>query len=211
VKTPLIVACVLLIAACGERTPPRSPVTPDPARLVVVGDSLAAGRFADTPEQAFPQLLATAEHAQLELVAVPGFTAAQLATQAVPRDAQIVVVEAGTNDFLRQTPRRQFAADFRALLAKVTAASPGAKLACATMWIPFDGKGLPPAKVAPASYNATIRRACTAVADITALFNAQPATRGPEGRITFLGPSDDFHPNSTGHAAIARAIEAALR
>ena len=59
-------------------------------------------------------------------------TTAQLAAQAAPGGGDEVVVEAGTNDFLFQTPRRKFADDYRALLAKVTAASPGAKLVCLT-------------------------------------------------------------------------------
>ena len=58
-----------------------------------------------------------------------------------------MVVEAGTNDFLYQTPRRRFADDYRALLAKVTAASPGARLVCLTIWIPKDAAGAPPAKI----------------------------------------------------------------
>jgi lysophospholipase L1-like esterase len=47
------------------------------------------------------------------------------------------------------------------------------------------------------------------VADISPLYT-QPGTRGPAGRPTFLGPGDDFHPNSAGHAAIAEAIDARL-
>jgi lysophospholipase L1-like esterase len=207
----------MFFVGCGADTPRAPSPTPtstssEQPRLVVVGDSLAAGRFADTPEEAFPQQVAASLHAQLELIGMPGFTAAQLAAQELPGDGSVAVVEAGTNDYLRQTPPRRFAADYRALLTKVTAASPGARVVCTTIWIPLDGHGLPPTKVTPATYNATIRRECSgAVADITTLFDANPPTRGPEGRITFLGPGDDFHPNSVGHAAIASAIEAALR
>ena len=167
-------------------------------RLVVVGDSLAAGRFADAQAQAFPQQVAAATRSSLELVGVPGATTADLAAQAVPGQGDVVVVEAGTNDVLSQTPLRRFADDYRALLAKVTAASPGAKLVCLTTWISKDDP--PPAKIAPSSYDAAIRRACGAgvVADIAPIFDAQPATRGPAGRPTFLGPGDEFHPNSTG-------------
>lgn len=178
------------------------------ARLVVVGDSLAFGRFADTEDQAFPQRVAAAIHARLQVLAAPGLTSAQLAAQAVPRGGKLVVVEAGTNDFLFQTPRRRFADDYRALLAKVTAASPGARLVCLTTWIPAD---LPPAKIPASFYDATIRRECAAgaVADLSPI-SAQSGTLGPAGRPTYLGPGDAFHPNSTGHAAIARAIESRL-
>jgi lysophospholipase L1-like esterase len=175
---------------------------------VVVGDSLAFGRFADTQDDAFPQKVAAATDARLELLAAPGVTTAQLAGQPIPGGAKAVVVEAGTNDFLFQTPRRQFADDYRALLAKVTAASPGAKLVCLTTWIPED---TPPAKIPASFYDATIRRECDAgeVADVSPIY-AEPEMRGPAGRPTYLGPGDAFHPNSAGHAAIAQAIESRL-
>src|SRR4051794_15560524 len=205
-----ILVVAVLLSGCGGHAKPTQSPTPTVAKdaLVVVGDSLAAGRFADTQEQAFPQQVAAAVHAQLDVLGVPGATTGQLATQAVPGGGKQVVVEAGTNDVLQQTPPRQFADDYKALLSKVTAASPGAKLVCVTVWI---GKGAP-GKIGAASYNATIRRACAAgaVADISPLFDAEPPTRGPVGRPTFLGPGDAFHPNSAGHAAIARAIESRL-
>jgi lysophospholipase L1-like esterase len=218
------VAAAALVAGCGGhgggaaqqsgKKPQGGGAQPSAgsARLVVVGDSLATGRFAATQAEAFPQRVAAALRARLELVAVPGATSAQLAALSVPRSGNVAVVEAGTNDFLYQTPRRRFAHDYRALLAKVAAASPGAKLVCLTIWIPKRAAGRPPARIPASFYDATIRRACAAgaVADISPLFDARPPTRGPAGRPTFLGPGDAFHPNSTGHAAIARVIESRL-
>jgi acyl-CoA thioesterase-1 len=201
----IALALLCALAGCGGNTPRGGRGGGGDARLVVVGDSLAFGRFADTQDEAFPQRVAAATHARLELLAAPGLTSAQLAAQAVPGGGKVVVVEAGTNDFLYQTPRRRFADDYRALLGKVTAASPGARLVCLTTWVPPD---LPSAKIAASFYDATIRRECTAgaVVDLSPI-SAQPGTRGPAGRPTFLGPGDAFHPNSAGHAAIARAIE----
>jgi lysophospholipase L1-like esterase len=204
------IAVATLLAGCGGHGGEgvrHGGGGPQPG-LVVVGDSLAFGRFADTQGDAFPQQVAAARRARLELLAAPGVTSAQLAAQAVPGGGDVVVVEAGTNDFLFQTPRRRFADDYRALLAKVAAASPGAKLVCLTVWIPKD---LPPAKIPVSFYDATIRRACAAgaVADLSPIY-AQPDMRGPAGRPTFLGPGDAFHPNSAGHAAIARVIESRL-
>src|SRR4051812_10195477 len=118
-------ALAALLAGCGG-APAAAPTATPSARLVVVGDSLAAGRFADTQDEAFPQRVAADTHAQLEFAGLPGATTAQIAAQALPGGGDVVVVETGTNDFLRQTPRRQFAQDYKALLAKV--ASPGAKL-----------------------------------------------------------------------------------
>jgi lysophospholipase L1-like esterase len=200
-----------LVAGCGGHERPSAQVATQPVdtQLVVVGDSLAAGRFAGTQDEAFPQEVAAAMRARLELLAAPGATTAQLAAQTVPGRADAVVVEAGTNDFLHQTPRRRFADDYRALLAKVAAASPRARLVCLTTWVPKGVTGRQPATIPVAFYDATIRRACRAgaVADLSPLTGA----RGPSGRETFLGPGDDFHPNSTGHAEIARLIESRLR
>jgi lysophospholipase L1-like esterase len=211
IRRPIAVtiAAAALIAGCGGKAR-QAAVTAQPAdggkRLVVVGDSLAFGRFADTQEDAFPQKLAAALHARLDVLAAPGVTTAQLGAQDVPGGGDVVVVEAGTNDFLYQTPRRRFADDYRALLAKAKAASPGAKLVCLTTWTPKD---LPPAKIPASFYDTTIRRECGTVADLSAIAS-RPGTRGPEGRATYLGPGDAFHPNSAGHTAIARAIEARL-
>ena len=170
---------------------------PPSTRLVVVGDSLAAGRIADSPDEAFPQLVAKATNAEPQVLGIPGATTAQLAAQPVPGPGDVVVVEAGTNDVINRTTRAQFAADYRALLAKVTAASPGAKLVCLSVWIPQDA-GLP----AASSYDATIRRECQdgTVVNVSSLAD-DPALRAGDG----------FHPNSAGHAAIAKAIEAKLR
>src|SRR4051794_34869590 len=58
---------VTMLAGCGGNTPqPRAaaPRTPADPYLVVVGDSLAAGRFATTQAEAFPQQLAAAAPAQ---------------------------------------------------------------------------------------------------------------------------------------------------
>jgi acyl-CoA thioesterase I len=208
------IATAALIAGCGGNGGGSAQhATPRPesasTQLVVVGDSLAAGRFADTQEQAFPQLVAAATRSRLEVLGLPGATTAQLAANPIPSRGDDVVVEAGTNDFLFQTPRRRFADDYRALLAKVTAASPGARLVCVTTWLPKDVAGQPAAKIPVSFYDTTIRHACStgAVADVSPLTDA----RGPAGRQTFLGPGDDFHPNSSGHAAIARLIESKLR
>jgi lysophospholipase L1-like esterase len=204
------VALAALIAGCGgheQPRPPRPAATPA-ATLVVVGDSLAAGRFADTPADAFPQQVAHATRTRPAVLGIPGATTAQLAAQPVPGGGVVAVVEAGTNDFIHQTPRRQFAADYKALLAKVTAASPHAHLVCVTIWMPKEIARQVPATIPPQAYDDAIERACKTgeVADIAGLTDL----RGPAGRDTFSGPSDDFHPNSEGHAAIARAIAAQL-
>jgi lysophospholipase L1-like esterase len=115
---------------------------------------------------------------------------AQIAARALPSGGDVAVVEAGTNDFISQTPRTQFAADYKALLAKVVAR----KVVCLTTWAPKDAvSGL---KIPASFYDATIKQVCDDVVDLTPIAN-DPALRAGDG----------FHPNSAGHAAIARAIE----
>src|SRR5262245_50118284 len=95
---PLALAVATLLAGCGGAA--AQPSREAPHRLVIVGDSLTAGRFADTQDDAFPQRVAAALHARLASVGVPGATSAQLAARAVPGRGDVVVLEAGTNDFL---------------------------------------------------------------------------------------------------------------
>jgi acyl-CoA thioesterase-1 len=215
------VAVAALIAGCGghsgaaAKPTPALTHTPDAGateQLVVIGDSLAFGRFADTRAQAFPQLVATAVRARLQVLAAPGVTTAQIAAQTLPGGADDVVVEAGTNDFLDQTPRRRFADDYRGLIKQVKAASPEAKLVCLTIWMPKEIAARQPAKIPPSSYDATIRRSCAGgtVVDLEPIY-ARAGMRGPAGRSTAFGAGDDFHPNTEGHAAIARLIQARLR
>src|SRR3954447_20006437 len=106
----LLPTLAILIAGCGGHAGASARhAGPEPtaaAQLVVVGDSLAAGRFADTQDEAFPQQLAAAIRAEPQLLGVPGATTAQLGAQEVPGGGKVVVVEAGTNDFLYQTSRR---------------------------------------------------------------------------------------------------------
>jgi len=202
----LTIALVALLAGCGDqgqghhRTGDPAPGEPRPDTIAVVGDSLAAGRLADAPEHAFPDLVANALQDGLTRFGVPGATTAQLARQPGMVADVAVIVEAGTNDFLHQTPRRQFKTDYRALLAQATSKAPKAKLVCLTIWMPDDvARQVPGAKIPPKFYDTTIRHACAkgTVVDVSPFF----ANRGADG----------FHPDTAGHADIAQAIEQALR
>lgn len=198
-------------------TPPRT-VTPTPAstllpvprdaegaaRVLVTGDSLAAGFFATTAEQGFAALVADAL-APVELTAVS--RAHQTLTTVagvtdVPPDLDVAVIELGTNDVGIPTPLADFEAQYADLVTRIRSSSPDAALVCGGTWT-ADG----------AAYDEVVARVCTASGGryvaLADLF-ANPAFHGPDGRDTFVGEGDDFHPNDAGHRAIADAVLAVL-
>ncbi len=203
-------------------TPSRSPTatpTPTPttpgllripsdaagnARVLITGDSLAAGFFASTEAQGFSSLVAgalgrvtptTVSRAHETLSTVAGVTE-------VPADLDLAVVELGTNDVGIPTPLADFEAQYAELVGRIRTSSPDAAIVCAGTWT-ADG----------AAYDAIIAGVCTANAgryvSLADLF-AMPDMHGPAGRDTFAGAGDDFHPNDAGHRAIADAVLAVL-
>ena len=174
------------------------------ARVLITGDSLAAGFFASTEAQGFSSLVAgalgrvtptTVSRAHETLSTVAGVTE-------VPADLDLAVVELGTNDVGIPTPLPDFEAQYAELIGRIRTSSPDAAIVCAGTWT-ADG----------AAYDEVIAGVCTANAgryvSLAGLF-ATPDLRGPAGRDTFVGAGDDFHPNDAGHRAIADAVLAVL-
>ncbi|WZH35156.1 MAG: SGNH/GDSL hydrolase family protein [Microbacterium enclense] len=174
------------------------------ARALITGDSLAAGFFATSEDRGFSALLANAlgpveltavSRAHQTLTTVAGVTD-------VPPDLDLAVIELGTNDVGIPTPLADFDAQYADLVARIRASSPDAALICTGTWT-ADG----------AAYDEVIARVCAAsggrYVSLAGLF-ATPELRGPDGRDTFVGAGDDFHPNDAGHRAIADAVRAVL-
>lgn len=174
------------------------------ARVLITGDSLAAGFFASTEAQGFSSLVTgalgrvtptTVSRAHETLSTVAGVTD-------VPADLDLAVIELGTNDVGIPTPLADFEAQYAELVGRIRTASPDAAIVCTGTWT-VDG----------AEYDGIIAGVCTANAGryvfLADLF-ATPDFHGPSGRDTFVGPGDDFHPNDAGHRAIADAVLAVL-
>jgi len=206
------VAAVALIAAgagavrlSGESRPLEVARGSDGVATVLVsGDSLAGAFFASAPERGFvglvseaiaPATVTEAAQAHQTLTTVAAITD-------VPADVDLAIVELGTNDVGEQTPLADFDAQYGALLDRIRSSSPGAAIVCLGTWTGWGG-----------DYDALIERACVGhggrYVALGGLFR-DAANRGPEGRETFLGAGDDFHPNDAGHRAIADAILAVL-
>jgi lysophospholipase L1-like esterase len=175
------------------------------ATVLVSGDSLAGAFFASSPERGFvslvsdalgPVQITEAAQAHQTLTTVAAITD-------VPSDVDLAIVELGTNDVGEHTPLHDFDAQYGALLDRIRVSSPEAAIVCLGTWTGWGG-----------DYDQAIESACVGhsgrYVPLGGLFR-DTANRGPEGRATFLGVGDDFHPNDLGHRAIADAILAVLK
>ncbi len=113
------------------------------------------------------------------------------------------MIELGTND---TEPPDGFQTAYQQIVQTLHRANPTARIVCLRPW-QDPTNGYQPA------YWQTIQAACRdwpmVVVDLAAPYlDASP--HGPGGGATYRGPRDWFHPNDAGHAAIARALLAAL-
>ena len=107
---------------------------PDPLRLLVIGDSTAAGVGADTQDDALPGNLArelsahTGRGVDWRAVGRNGATARDLITdsldEATAAPVDVVFLSVGANDALELRPRWAFRRDIRTLLTRLREASP---------------------------------------------------------------------------------------
>lgn len=183
-----------------------------PLRVLFIGDSLTAGWGATTEEHSFRRLVETAlaRHGQVEELRPTrkpgtGLTFANSFAD-IPTDADVAVIELGTTDADKR-PSSDFARDYAADIARIRSANRSVRLICLSVWRPTKD---PTGQVA----NNTIGDLCSdrysVYVDITALFDLS-SLRGPQGRETWQGVGDDFHPNDAGHRAIADAILSQLK
>lgn len=188
------------------RPPPRGAVggEGDVLNMFVAGDSLSRGMHATTEEETWVMLVADGlGNVELTRAERPHQTLAVVSSYAdVPDDIDIAIIELGTNDVGIPTPDDEFREGYERLVGEVRDASGDAKLVCLGTWTGWGGQ-----------FDKSIQDVCEAAdgnyVSLRDLFNAD-STRGPEGQETFLGESDDFHPNNVGHAAIAKRVLKAL-
>lgn len=197
-------------------TPPPPGVYP---RLLMIGDSITAGTGAGNVHRAWPETLAHLLRARnpgsgaawLAIGLAGDSTSQMLATLSALRlsaQADLVVVELGTNDWGQARPLTTFRADYAALLALVLAGNPTARLVCLTGWP--HGVGGATARNAlgltMAAYDSVIRQVCAEVQPGSVTVDLTPVYAPWADHDSF----DSYHPTDAGHAAIARAIAAAL-
>src|SRR5690348_14522229 len=178
-------------------------------QLIFVGDSLTEGAFALDVAHSYAVLTASVLHVSYAVQSQYGVTAVYTAGEmqansglAVPADAQVVVIELGTNDvFASGETLAQFRTAYDYILTRVHHDAPQAKFVCLGTWrTPAQG----------GSYDAVIESDCASLVGgaYVALGNLylNSSYHGPAGRVTFLGTGDNFHPNNAGHQAISEAL-----
>lgn len=180
-------------------------------RVLVLGDSLALGStttrpgigWADLVKKSLSKKAAVQETVIARSTQNRGVTAED-ALQHLPGGTfDLVIVEVGTNDAVHNTVEA-FKKSYTALLGKIRAGSPHAAVLCLDAWgdkqktLPFD----------VAEYNA-VGDAHDVYVPITPLFNDE-SNRWASGQLPDGTKTDNFHPNDTGHAAIAKLVENAV-
>jgi lysophospholipase L1-like esterase len=205
-------ACLALalLAGAGCRTSPSaaaaSPATP---RIGFVGDSLTVGLYATSRALAYPELVASALHAQPVIQATAGIAAtSRNPGMPLPTGVKVVVVELGTNDLGQRV--EDFQRKYQALIGRMKRASPRATFVCLGLWRgASDSDAL--AGVPSAAFDEAIARVCPGSFVVLATLYMDLSLHGPAGRPTWKGAADWFHPNDEGHRRIADAVLEVLR
>jgi lysophospholipase L1-like esterase len=213
------------LAACAHRlrsSPAPRKASGRPKRIVALGDSLAFGTGASSPERGFIFRAYTIVRAlnpgsRLDDFAIPGSTARDVLRLQAPRlahdrfDAAVICV--GGNDVVRRVATFEFAQSYARLVERVRALQPRAAIVCCG--VPDVGQsplftGVDHAEVATLSRagDAAVRAiAARAGATFVDLYAATGRANVEGNR--FLS-DDRFHPGDTGYAVLAAVLTPAL-
>ncbi len=221
-------ATVLSAAGCGSsrvaaNRSAEGPATKPRYRVVALGDSLAVGTGASSPEkgfifQAYLRLNERYPGSRIDDLAMGGATVAEVLRLQVTRlaheaGANAAIVCVGGNDVVRRTAPAEFAASYATLVERIRTALPTAALvlcgvpdvALSPLFTGPDGDTI--ARLARADDDAVRALARRSGAQFVDLFAATRARRADATR--FLS-DDRFHPSDAGHAAFADVLAPAL-
>jgi acyl-CoA thioesterase-1 len=195
-------------AAKGGATVPGSPAAvPDRRTVLMVGTSLTAGLGLD-PEEAYPALLQRkADSLGLKFDIVNAGLSGETSAGALRRmdwllrgPADVVVIETGANDGLRGLNVDSTRANLVAIIGKVKAARPSARILLAQMEAPPN---------LGAKYTAAFRAMYQDVAKEQGVGLMPFLLEGVAG-VTRLNQGDGIHPNEEGETIVASNVWAAL-
>lgn len=217
-QVALLLAPVLLVQARRmRRAIPRLPDAggdwhgtiegPDPLRILVLGDSTAAGVGADTQDDALPGHLARSLHehwgrgSTWNAIGENGATARDIVdrylAEATRESYDLVFLSIGANDALGLRSRGAFARDVRTILRALRAASPEALILVSSLPAFFRFEALPnPLRAVLYLHSSSLEAAARRlVAQEPAVIMSPPPPPYTEGFFA----SDRFHPSASGY------------
>lgn len=180
-------------------------------QVMFVGASVTEGYYATADDQAYPadtvaQLDRRGADVLPLVVARAGTGTADVLRWRLAGAPDAIVLQVATNDFGKLS-LQQYRANYAAILAGLRALAPRARLLCLGGWRASNEVNR--AGVTGAQFDAMTASECATArgrfVSLEGLFR-NPANHGPQGRATFLGPGDWFHPNDRGHQAIANLV-----
>jgi lysophospholipase L1-like esterase len=178
---------------------------------------------ASDPRRSYPALVVAAltaaggGPASTHIAGLPGGRVEDLLRRRPPAGRRLVVVEVGTNDWVGYRPRGPWRAtpiaEFRRSYARLVRRLVGRgtpMLICLGVWGPSGERS--EVGAALDGFDRVIAAECGArggrFVPLSAIHD-DPDARGPAGRSTPFGVSDETHPNDQGHALIAGLVAAA--
>lgn len=191
--------CLAPAIGCSERR--EAPLAPGSV-VLALGDSITAGHGL-LPEQAWPALLAQRSGWQIVSAGVSGDTSdgalQRLAALLAEHQPQMIIVEIGGNDMLRQAAEKQIAAN----LAAIVELARQRQVRVALLAIPRPSTfGAATGRLKPATFYADtaawrgVMLVENAVSDVLS-----------DGRLRL----DPLHPNAAGQLALAQTLEKSFR
>ena len=204
-------------AGNGERVPGKtaqqgagdagSQVTRSRKTVLIVGTSLTAGLGLE-PEEAYPALLQRkADSLGLHVDIVNAGLSGETSAGALRRidwllrgPADVVIIESGANDGLRGLNVDSTRANLRAIIDKVKAARPAARILLAQMEAP-PNLGAKYTTAFSAMYQDVAKEAAVSV---------MPFLLEGVAGVTSLNQGDGIHPNERGEEIVANNVWAAL-
>ena len=169
---------------------------------VALGDSISAGRYATTPDQVFPSLVARELGMNLNLMARSGARAAfalPLLAAIDQAHPALVTIELGTNDVGFNTPSADFGAQYETIVNAVSV--PGTRVLCIGSWLPSN--------LIDGIIEQTCQRHGGSFVSLSG-FYGDNSLHAQDGASVYLGRADWFHPGNAGHSAIAQAVLASI-
>lgn len=180
---------------------------PDPVRLLVLGDSTAAGVGAATQHEALPGRLADALHARTgrgirwRAVGENGATARDLTQrfldEALAEPADLLFLTVGANDAMTMRGAGPFVRDVRAVLDAFDARNPGALVLMSSLPV-FGRFALLPDPLRTALYRHSLALESAARSHVARRPNAHMSSDPPPYTEEFWA-DDLFHPGPAGY------------